>query len=67
MVAVKRYIKGKIQLFTLTAIKELTYRSFDQVGPANWKKLVEHANWEKLVEHVEQAFEDKYRRDKKSV
>ena len=35
----------------LTAVKELTYRGFDQVGPANWKKL---------VEHVQRAFEDKY-------
>ena len=29
----------------------MTYRGIDQVGPANWKKL---------VEHVELAFEDKY-------
>ena len=42
------------QLFTLTAVKELTYRGIDQVG---------HANWKKLVEHVERAFEDKYWRD----
>ena len=51
---VKRYIKENNQLFTLTAVKELTYRGFDQVGPANWKKL---------VEHVQRAFEDKYWRD----
>ena len=51
---VKRFIKENNQLFTLTAVKELTYRGFDQVGPANWKKL---------VEHVQQAFEDKYWRD----
>ena len=51
---VRRYIKEKKQLFTLTAVKELTYRGIDQVGPANWKKL---------VEHVERAFEDKYWRD----
>ena len=50
----KRYIKENNQLFTLTAIKELTYRGIDQIGPANWKKL---------VEHVERAFEDKYWRD----
>ena len=48
---VKRYIKEKNQLFTLKAVKELTYRGIDQVGPTNWKKL---------VEHVERAFEDKY-------
>ena len=51
---VKRFIKENNQLFTLTAVKELTYRGFDQVGPANWKKL---------VEHVQRAFEDKYWRD----
>ena len=38
----------------MTAVKELIYRGIDQVGPANWKRL---------VEHVEQAFEDKYWRD----
>ena len=38
----------------MTAVKELTYRGIDQVGPGNWKKL---------VEHVERAFEDKYWRD----
>ena len=48
---VKRYIKENNQLFTLTAVKELTYRGIDQVGPANWKKL---------VEHIERAFKDKY-------
>ena len=48
---VKRYIKENDQLFTLTAVKELTCICIDQVGPANWKKL---------VEHVERAFEDKY-------
>ena len=48
---VKRYIKENNQLFTLTAVKELTYRGIDQVGPSNWKKL---------VEHVERAFVDKY-------
>ena len=51
---VKRFIKENNQLLTLTAVKELTYRGFDQVGPANWKKL---------VEHVQRAFEDKYWRD----
>ena len=50
---VKRFIK---ELFTLTAVKELTYRAFDQVGPANWKKLGEHA-------YVKQAFKDKYLHD----
>ena len=44
---VKRYIKENNQLFTLKAVKELTYR----------------ANWKKLVEHVERAFEDKYWHD----
>ena len=33
---VKRYIKENNQLFTLTAVKVLTYRGIDQVGPANW-------------------------------
>ena len=32
---VKRYIKENNQLFTLTAVRELTYRGIDQVGPAN--------------------------------
>ena len=52
---VKRYIKENNQLLTLTAVKELTYRGiYRPVGPANWKKL---------VEHVELAFEDKYWHD----
>ena len=38
----KRFIKENNLLFTLTAIKELTYRGLDKVGPANLKKLVEH-------------------------
>ena len=38
----------------MTAVIELTYRGIDQVGPANWKRL---------VEHVERAFEDKYWHD----
>lgn len=36
------------------AVKELTYRGFDQVGPVNWKKLVDYAQW---------PFEDKYWHD----
>ena len=38
---VKRYIKENNKLFTLTAVKELTYRGIEEVGPANWKQLVE--------------------------
>ena len=38
----KRFIKENNQLFTLTVVKELTYGGFNQVGPDNWKKLVEH-------------------------
>ena len=51
---VKRHIKENNQLFTLTPVKELTYKGFDQVGPAQWKKL---------VEHVQRDFEDRYWRD----
>lgn len=54
MVASEEIIKENNQLFTLTAVKELMYKGFDQVGPANWKKL---------VEHVQREFEDKYWRD----
>ena len=46
---VKRYIKEYNQLL-------LTYSGIDQVGPANWKKL---------VEYVERAFEDKYWREER--
>ena len=38
-------------LFTLTAVKELTYGGIDQVGLMEWKKL---------IEHVQSKFEDKY-------
>ena len=31
---VKKYIKENNTMFTLTAIKELTYKGFEQVGPA---------------------------------
>ena len=51
---VKRYIKEHNQLFTLTAVKELTYKGFDEVTPERWKKL---------VEHVQREFEDRYWRD----
>ena len=47
---VKRYIKEN-KLFTLTAVKELTFKGFDQVGAEDWKKL---------IEHVRRKFEDKY-------
>ena len=40
-----------IKLFTLTAVKELTYRGFDQVGAMERKKL---------IEHIQSKFEDKY-------
>ena len=43
---VKRFIK-EIQ----SAVKELTYKGFEQVGPAQWKKL---------IDHVQRMFEDKY-------
>ena len=48
---VKQYNKENNKLFTLTAVKELTYGGFDQVGAAKWKKL---------IEHVESKFENKY-------
>lgn len=51
---VKRYVKQNNQLFTLAAVKDLTYEGFDKVGPAEWKKL---------VEHVQREFEDKYWHD----
>ena len=51
---VKRYIKEHNQLFTLTAVKQLTYQGFDEVTPEHWKKL---------VEHVQREFEDRYWRD----
>ena len=47
---VKHYIKNN-KLFTLTAVKELTYGGIDQVGVMEWKKL---------IEHVQSKFEDKY-------
>ena len=47
---VKQYIKEN-KLFTLTAVKELTFKGFDQVGAEDWKKL---------IEHVRRKFEDKY-------
>ena len=45
---IKRYIKENNQLLTVSAVKDLTYKGFDQVGPAKWKNL------------IERAFEDKY-------
>ena len=48
---VKRFIKENNTLFTLSAVKELTYNGFEQVGPAQWKKL---------IDHVQREFEDKY-------
>ena len=39
---VKQYIKENNQQFRLAAVKELTYGGFDKVGPAQWKKLIEH-------------------------
>ena len=48
---VKQYIKKNNKLFTLTAVKELTFEGFDQVGADDWKKLIEHA---------QVKFEDKY-------
>ena len=48
---VKRYIKENNKLFTLTAVKKLTFKGFDQVGAEDWKKL---------IEHVRRKFEDKY-------
>ena len=38
MSQVKRYIKENNNLFTLSALKELTYKDFDQVTPEQWKK-----------------------------
>ena len=38
-------------MFTLSAVKDLTYKGFEEVGPAQWKKL---------VEHVQRQFEDKF-------
>ena len=38
-------------MFTRTAVKELTYKSFEQVGPAQWKKL---------KVNVKREFEDEY-------
>ena len=48
---VKRHIKENNRLFTLSAVKELTYEGFQKVGAERWKKL---------VEHVQLHFEDKY-------
>ena len=48
---VKRYIKENNRLFTLTAVKELTYGGFEKVRAEEW---------EKLIKHVESNFEDKY-------
>ena len=48
---VKRFIKENNMLFTLTAVKELTYKGFEQVVLAQWKKL---------INHVQREFEDKY-------
>ena len=48
---VKRFIKEYNTLFTLSAVKELTYKGLEQVGPAQWKKL---------IDHVQREFEDKY-------
>ena len=36
---VQHYIKNNNKLFTLTAVKELTYGGIDQVGVMEWKKL----------------------------
>ena len=49
---VKHYIKNNSKLFTLTAVKELTYGGIDQV-----EVMME---WKKLIEHVQSKFEDKY-------
>ena len=48
---VKRFIKDNSTLFTLIAVKELTSKSFEQVGPAQGKKL---------IDHVQHDFEYKY-------
>ena len=48
---VKRYIKENNKLFTLTSVKELTFKGFEQLGAENWKKL---------IEHVRKKCEDKY-------
>ena len=48
---VKHNIKKINKLFTLTAVKELTYGGIDQVGVMEWKKL---------IEHIQSKFEDKY-------
>ena len=47
---VKHYTKNNNKLFTLTAVKELTYGGIDQIGVMEWKKL---------IEHVQSKFEDK--------
>ena len=41
-------------LFTLSAVKELTYKAFDQVIPEQWKKL---------IDHVRREFENRYWHD----
>ena len=48
---VKHHIKENYRLFTLSAVKELTYEGFQKVGAERWKKL---------VEHVHLHFEDKF-------
>ena len=48
---VKRHIKDNNRLFTLSAVKDLTYEGIQKVDSSLWKKL---------VEHVRREFEDKY-------
>ena len=48
---VKRHIKDNNRLFTLSAVKDLTYEGIQKVDSSLWKKL---------VEHVWREFEDKY-------
>ena len=48
---VKTHIKKNNKLFTLTHVKELTYKGFE---------LVDAENWGKLIDHVKRQFEDKY-------
>ena len=50
----KRYIKENNYLFTQSAVKELTYKGFDQVTPEQLKKL---------IDHVRPEFEDRYWHD----
>ena len=57
---VKRFIKEKNMLFTLTAVKELTYKGFEQVVPAQWKKLIDHVQQYRTDDGLQEEIVDEF-------